>query len=215
MKSWNIEFSRQMYDSLANMFRLIGLQPPAYITSEDIEKALVQMNSLIQKKNTQVHASVSLQTPVPHANKNFNINNDKLIPQNQVLDNATSKRALIISKVGIIRYQLKNIFASKKFQVTTIDNPFSGLAEYVKKLYDVVIIDVNDNIQDAITVLHEIKSHSNHNNVKTRIILLTPQNSKLNENRDIAELVDQFIIKTENWYTNFSRTAKAQQRHLN
>lgn len=206
MKTWNIEFSRKMYDSLASMFRVLGMEAPVYIKSEDVERALMQMNLLIQKNNIAVHPSVSMQTPVPHhSNAHLKIQNDKLTPGIEMAHNPSqAKSTLVISKVGIVRYQLKNTFTSKGFQVFTIDNPFSGLAEYVKKLYDVVVIDVNDNIQDSLAVIKEIKGHASHNNVNTSVILLAQPNFKLTDNKDIAELVDQVIVKTENWYSRLA-----------
>lgn len=192
MSRWNIEISKEMYEVLARIFQILELPTPLNITSKEMEKVLNQLKYYFNTVRQDNKSDILY-------NNQIKVVNDKLKAVKKI------QNALVISKLGIIRYQLKIILNNKNIDVVTSETPYSALAEYVKKLYNLVVIDVSGPVEDIIDVIKEIRRLSSEHSVNTLVIaLLTPDQSVLKPkltNRGI----DKFIEKKDNWYDELSK----------
>ncbi|MGD9580254.1 MAG: hypothetical protein AB7V50_02685 [Vampirovibrionia bacterium] len=188
MQSWNIEKSKKMYEVMTEIFTSLNLEIPIYITSKDMQLALNRMNNVL--KSAQIATKQKTE---------YEIINQKL---KSLKHHSDIRTALIISPVGIIRYQLKTILASKKIQSSVNDNLFRGLADYVKKLHDVIIIDIakTNTIDDASSIIEEIKRISDVQNLDASIFVLISEYEKDLREKLFTFGVDRVIVKSDNWY---------------
>lgn len=190
MQSWNIETSKKMYEVMTELFSSLNLEIPVYITSKDMRKALNQMNEVIQK--TQIVSAPIADSEFVH---------QKAIPA-KIITNV--KSVLIISPVGIIRYHIKTVLCNKKIMAVANDNLFRGLADYVKRLFDVVIIDIakTSTLNDVSSIIDEIKRIADTQKLDTSIFVLISEYDKDLREKFYAYGVDRVIVKTGNWYDN-------------
>ncbi|MEW5822467.1 MAG: hypothetical protein AB1782_19895 [Cyanobacteriota bacterium] len=208
--NWNIEVSKEMYLVLSRFFSILGFDSPKNITTKDLEQVLAQMEKVIEiskqvaKKHENINKSLvndyeklmtatnSVSSPV---SDNLKVVNDKLVQTKP-----SDANILIISKLGVIRYQLKTILSHHNIEVLTCDNLYGGLAEYVKKLYNVVIFDITENISDAVAITREIKRVSCKNASETKVIALASDEKSTLIKDLIGFGIDSVIIKNDNWY---------------
>lgn len=184
VNQWNIEVSEKMYDVLSNLFLTLGMNTPSSITANDMEMVVKKMNAIVQNTQSDKKSETRIK-----------ILNGKIRQVRNI------RNALVVSKLGIIRYQLKVLLNNSKVDVMAFENQFTGLAEYVKKLYDLVIIDISDNTDDSIDVIKEIKRLSiNHSVPTTIIVLAVPAISSQIKNQLLSKGVDKIIEKKEFWY---------------
>lgn len=188
---WDIEVSPKMHDIISEMFSLLGLTAPSSITHAEMEKISQQMKVLFNAQARNLCQS------------KYKIFENKLKPQVKVKLAEKINKALVISNLGIIRYQLKNLLQHKKIDTITSESLYTGLAEYVKKLHDVVIIDVSNNYEEALEVIDEIKRIARANSIKTKIVVIAPQLKNNEKLRFITRGVDKFIEKQLSWYYEF------------
>jgi CheY-like chemotaxis protein len=188
MKKWDIEVSEEMYEVLARVFQVIGLDAPAYMNAKEMEKVLVKMEKIVHSAREEFYE------PSYNVPDSFRILNDKIKPFKKI------KNTLIISRTGIIRYQLKATLNSYKVDVSTIDNQYRGLAEYVKRLHDLVVIDTSDNIDEIFDVVREIKRVSAANSIDTTIVVLVAPGEEEVRAKLLSRGVDKFFEKKGNWY---------------
>jgi PleD family two-component response regulator len=188
MKKWNIEVSKEMYDILARVFQLIGLETPRDITAEEMKKVLNKMSDIVYSTQEELFE------PSLKIKDDLKVVNDRIKPAKKI------KNALIISKTGIIRYQLKSILSNHNVEVFTIENQYRGLAEFVKRLYDLVVIDTADDVDEIFDVVREIKRISATSSLNTEIVVLVPPESDTIKDKLLSRGVDRFFEKKSNWY---------------
>lgn len=208
--NWSIEISKEMYETLLQIFEIVGFDKPLNITAKDMKKVLNQMQEIINstparemaqndeliRAKTGFNSSKTYTNPinVPE-NIDFKVVDGKLKPVKIHISNA-----LIISNLGVIRYQLRTVLNNQKIEVETAENLYRGLAEYVKRLYSYVIVDLNNSYKDAIDITKEINSISEKNNVGTVIIALTTTPEILTEEELASTGISKVIVKNDNWY---------------
>ena len=95
MKNWEIEISEEMYEIISRIFLLLDMHVPERISSNDMKRVLDQMSFIIDTgENNHIERE-------PKTFNNVKILNDKLKSNNKL------QSALVISRLGIIRYQIK------------------------------------------------------------------------------------------------------------
>lgn len=190
MQSWNIETSKKMYEVMTELFRSLNLEIPVNITYHDMRKALDQMKTVINSTHNSTTKVVE-----------YEIVDQKI---KSIKTHRDAKSVLIISPIGIIRYQLKTVLCNKKINADANDNLFRGLADYVKRLHDVVIIDIakTNTFEDTCSIIDEVKRIADIQNLETSIFVLVSEYEKELRERLYTYGVDRVIIKTDNWYDN-------------
>ncbi len=179
-----IETNEQMYKSLSALFELMGIYCPDKITSQDIDKVASQMNHVIQSQQAnKVHET------------NIAVINNKL----KLLKRSNCK-TLVISKYGIIRYQLITILNRYNIEVDTSADLYTGLAEYVKKLYSTVIIDVLDNGEEVNAIAKEIKRISCSHVTNTKVFILLSEDDDHLDTSCFNVFADKVICKKADWF---------------
>ena len=157
MTQWNIEVSENMYDVISDLFSVTGMSPPSEITSKEMQKVLYKMRNYLnpsRSKNT-INPIESLHHTIP--------------------DMDSVNTALIISEAGISRYQISNMLMNNNINVKSVENLYNGLAEYIKRLPGLVIIDVRDKQEDITAIIDEIKRIAIRNCVQTSVVVLSPE----------------------------------------
>lgn len=192
---WDIEVSPKMYVIIKDLFETIGLKLPPVITSYEMEQALNHLKRI-------VNHSESLN---PSQSNHFKLITNKGDSKIKLLTKITN--ALIISDLGVIRYQAKNLFTHKKIVSTVSESLYAGLAEYVKKLHDIVIIDISNKDKEVLDVIDEINRISRLNSIKTKIVLFVPQKENNETLRFRSKGVDKYIFKEscQNWYDELAK----------
>ncbi|MEW5819870.1 MAG: response regulator [Cyanobacteriota bacterium] len=190
MQQWEIEVSEKMYEVIVDLFKYAGLPIPYNVTSNDMEQVAKKMkliaSSSLREKNLE----------------KFIVVNDKIKKLKSI------KSALIISDLGIIRYQLKIMFNNNHIEAKTVESYYNGLAEYIKNLHDVVIIDVSGKTNDATRIIDEIKKFAKKNAVKTDIIVLSTSAETKEKNFFLKLGISKFIQKVGNWYYEIEQEIK-------
>lgn len=218
MKTWNVELSKEMYDLFNKLFTSLGLKMPDNINESDMKEVLRRLELVIKASKTarlkQVNDSMKISAisdPITNIARELDV-----IQQKQVEQKVESypKNVMVISQTGIIRYQLKSLFAKHKIDTFVDENQYRGLAEYVKKLFEVVILDNPGNVSEVLDVVEEIKRISEENSVKTKvIILLEPKYTPLKDKLKIKG-VDNVVIKEDDWYPEILRSLKTVYKQL-
>lgn len=206
MKQWNIEINQEMHELFSRLFSSLGLEMPQNVNTLAMEEVLARLNVIIKASkasNTPTFSLVGNSMKLNHASDPFSRLTQGLTSlktlENEDNTNMLPKNALIISKTGIIRFQLKSLLSKFKINVFVEENQYRGLAEYVKKLFDIVIIDYLDDIKEIQDIVEEIKRISDSSSADTRIIiLLAPEELSLKDK--ITSHNVNVIIKNENWY---------------
>lgn len=177
-----------MYEVMTELFTSLNLEIPVYITSKDMRKAINQMKNIINNTHAVVTPTIE-----------YEIINQKIKTIKPILD---AKTVLIISPVGIIRYQLKTVLCNKKILAFANDNLFRGLADYVKRLHNVVIIDIaqTNTLADTGSIIDEIRRIAEIQNLETSVFVLVSEFEKELREKFYACGVDRVIIKSGNWY---------------
>lgn len=206
LNQWDIEVSPKMYTVLANIFEVLGIPAPSSVTYADMEKVFFQMKTVMK-----YHSNTQGET-------NFKISDFKLKPARTKFEKTSSletkiSNALIISNLGIFRYQLKNIFQKNNIETKATETLYTGLSEYLKKLYDVVVIDISDNFDEAIEIIEEIKRTAKLNNTKTRIFILAPVMKSDEKLKFLLRGVEKIIDKQHNWYFEIEEILNSRVPH--
>lgn len=190
---WDIEVSEKMYNVMARMFDSLGLAAPDCITSGEMEKAFRRMKYILNGTQTTFDGNQKIVSSKP-------------------IQHIGAKRAVVISKLGIIRYQLKNMLSGYDVGVLTVENQYNGLIEYVKKLCDIVIIDLSETMGDALDVIAEIKRLAKKHTIKTRIIVLDSSYSEHSRAKYLEKGVDAYISKEEGWHNEMIKEIEKSTR---
>ncbi len=95
------------------------------------------------------------------------------------------------------------ILLGKKFvDVKTVENLYNGLAEYIKRLPELVIVDMVDNNDETTKVIEEIKRVASRCNIKTSIVVLSSANTPKDN------WACKYIEKVGNWHEKIDHELK-------
>ena len=113
--------------------------PPQQITSKEMQKVLFKMRNILKssRQKSSYNALASFDHNMPQI-KNIS-------------------KALVISDISLIRYQMKVHLSNKDVDVRTVENLYNGLAEYIKKLPELVIVDITEKTDEVAKIVEEIK----------------------------------------------------------
>ena len=179
MKNWEIEVSQDMYVALKEVFGSLGLDAPSKITPDAIHQAIHGIEN-IQEHRTKI--------------QKLNALNKAIKPQE-----TKKQTAIVISSLGIIRYQLLSDLTSMNIDTVTYNNAYNGLIEYFKKIPDLVIIDIADNYDDITDLVVEMKRVSKKYDYENKICIISLPTTEDVKDRYRQSGADIFIEKTDNW----------------
>lgn len=186
MKKWDIEVSQRMYDSLTKIFETLGMETPISISSDDMQRVLQNIETVMYddqaKKRYRMLSQASKQSPMP------------------ISRSRKFSKAVVVSKLGIVRYQLKTLLQAVNVESTTFENAYNALVEYVKKLPDLIIIDISDNSDDLSDLVQEMKRISDKYSLENVIYILSLPTSTEVQNKYLSKGADKFIEKENNWH---------------
>lgn len=198
MKHFSIEVNEKMYEAICSIFTELNLSVPQKITSHEMQKVLSFLKYKIRKVETITNAS---------HNKKVNfaagkINKTQTIPIKKLQQKPNN--VLVVSRLGIIRYQLKVLLNNKKYDVSITDNMYMGMAEYIKRLPAIVILDMGeDDEKDTLDLVNRIDLWSEKNHVKPIIITLSSRIDYILKQKCLNKGVDRFVFKKDNWHAEF------------
>lgn len=189
--NWNIEVSPELYNHLIELFEIFGLSIPHKITHSEMEHLVKHLKAIVKTKDVM---------------SKYKLFDNKIKPETKLKALNKVSKALIISDVGSIRYHLRYLLGNHQIESSISESLYAGLAEYVKKLHEIVIIDISNKDKDVIEIIDEINRISRINAIKTRIILLIPDNKNCEILRYKSKGVDKYIEKqvSLNWYSELA-----------
>lgn len=155
MTHWDIEVSKRMYNVITELFSVSGIPIPSSITSDDMNKVLHKMKS------------------VQYSHPKVDIERQTDMISDTIEESKEIKSALIISDVSLNSHQLKLTLLKNNIEVNLAGNLYNGLALYIKKLPELVIIDMSTNEEDITRIIDEIEHIANRYKINPSVMVVS------------------------------------------
>lgn len=179
MDYWTIEVSDKMYFHLYRLLDLLELRAGESITSCHMDRAYFQM-----KKKVLPELSLKQQSKIGSLSS---------------VQAEGFKKALVISKFGIHRYQLKTLVESMNIDFDGEEKPCHALVSYIKKLHDLIILDLTELTEDYSDVILEMKRLAQKYSVRNTVYVIGSSESSELEDRYRKKGADKFLCKDSQW----------------
>ena len=195
------KFSIEVNSSfIENFFGLADMLPPKEIRLEDLNNAIKTIRQKIDSAIlSQSSLSGSLSMPAMTNTAEGNV-----LKSGEARDNVIRpKSILIVDDLGIITYQLEVLFKKLGFDVTVSKELYDAIAQYKKKDFGFVILDLFiPTEREGFILLDEIKKLALFCKLNTKIIMMSASSKLEYRDKCISRGADSYIEKTAGWQKN-------------
>lgn len=191
MTHWDIEVSKRMYNVITELFSVSGIPIPSNITSCEMHKVLHKMKSIQYS-----HPKVDIE-------RQTDMISDTIDEYKEI------KSALIISDVSLNSHQLKLTLLKNNIEVNLAENLYNGLALYIKKLPELVIIDMSANQDDITKIIDEIEHIADKYRVNPSVMVVSHCSQAVKHfAKNQSKVICKLVKKAGNWCSEIEEEIK-------
>lgn len=192
------KFSIEVNSSfLQNFFGLADMSPPKEIELESLNNAI---KIIRQKIDNAILSQGSLSSNLDMSGLN-NMDESDFLKGGEIKDTIIRpKSILIVDDLGIITYQLDILFKKLGFEVTTSKELYDAIAQYKKKDFGYVILDLFiPTEREGFILLDEIKKLALFCKLNTKIIMMSASSKTEFKEKCMSRGADCYIEKATGW----------------
>lgn len=191
MTHWDIEVSKKMYNIITELFHISGIPIPSTITSIEMHKVLHKMKS------------------IQYSNPKVDIERQTDMISDSVHEFKEIESALIISDVSLNSHQLKLTLQKNGIEVNLAENLYNGLALYIKKLPDLVVIDMSANEKEISKIIEEIEHIADKYKVHPSVMVVSHcSQAEKHFSKNQSKIFRKLVQKAGNWYSEIEDEIK-------